>query len=477
MRSERWIALALALIVLGSLPLRIHGWFPGGNENNDASIYILCAQSLLHGEGYSYLGEPFSVRPPGFSLLIAPILAWRGVDFLALHTLVAVLGAGAVWAFFVWLKPQVGSVVAALAALGLHFHPSWTEWSSEAMSDVPGVLAILGGLLVDRWVRAKPGLLRESALGLFLGLSALLRSTQLILLAAILLARLLERRSDGRRRCAALAAAALLAIGPWMVRDASVRSDQPALQNHVHSYATGLLREDPGDPHSSPRDWSQVLSRTVPERLQLLTAELGSLLQSEQLTFWSLLSGAAVLLALGWRAWRDREAAWLFALLYLGVLLVYFGWRSRLVLPLLPLSIAAVLVCLRSTPWRATLALALLAVGLLFSPGGQEREQLRELDQRRRTQLEAWDRVLPTAARCAALIGWHHSMGLGRPVYSLAFALRRGQKLDELLQQHRVGFILVGPEPGEQALLPQLRQRFGPGQPAGEGWVFPVDAR
>lgn len=477
MRSERWIPALLALIIFGSLPWRVHGYFPGGNESNDASIYILCAQSLLQGDGYTYLGEPFSVRPPGFSLLIAPVLAWRGVDFLALQTLVAVLGGLAVMAFFYWLRLRTSTAVAATWALALHFSPGWTEWSSQVMTDVPGVLALVCGLLLDRWARAKPCLQRDALLGAFLGLSAYLRSTQLILLAAIVLARLWNRTPGRMRSAATLIAAALIIIGPWMVRDSMVRTDDPAMQNFVHSYSTGMFHEDAGDPGSAPRDWGRVLTRTAPERLGMLTAGLGSLLGSNSETLWTMAGGVLLLVALGWRLWRDRDAAWIFALLYMAVLLVYFGWRTRLMLPLLPLGFAALALSLPRRHIQIALGLVVLVAGMLISSATAEREDLRELDRRRTAQLSAWKQVLPPGARCAALIGWHHSVGLGVPVYSLYFALRRGKALDELLAEERIAFILVGPDPGEQAMLAQLRQRFGPGQPAGAGWVFAVGGR
>jgi hypothetical protein len=75
------------------------------------------------------------------------------------------------------------------------------------------------------------------------------------------------------------------------------------------------------------------------------------------------------------------------------------------------------------------------------------------------------------------LIGWHHAVGLERPVYSLVFALRRGQTLEGLLAEERIEYVLVGPEAGEQALLPTLRQRLGAGETAGPGWVFRVPPR
>src|SRR5262245_10650790 len=88
-RADRSSLLLLASALGASLPFLVHPWYaPSG----DASLYIATSQALLAGEGYSYLGEPFVVRPPGFSLLLAPVLATRGLDFHALNLLVALCG-------------------------------------------------------------------------------------------------------------------------------------------------------------------------------------------------------------------------------------------------------------------------------------------------------------------------------------------------------------------------------------------------
>lgn len=474
MKREAWIGLLLAAIVFGSLPWRVHPYFAGGNEANDASIYILTAQSLLAGEGYSYLGEPFSVRPPGFSWLLTPILAWRGVDFAALHTLVALCGAFAVLLFYKWLRPRTGIGVAALLALSLHFNPAWERWSTQTMSDVPGVLALIGCLLVERWARAQVSWKRDACVGVLLGASAYLRSTQLILLVAVVLARLLDREGPQWRSAARIALLAALIIGPWMLRDSAVRTQQPALQNFVHSYATGMLHSDAGDPSSPARDWSQVLREKAPEQAGKLSALLSTAMSSSDADSPLRWLGLAVLLACAWLAWKERDAAWIFALLYTLVLLLYFGWRDRLVLPLFPLGMAAVVWLLKPTSarWMAAAAMLIGCVG--FSSVTPSSAELAQLDRQRLQQLDAWRAVLPPGARCAASIGWHHAVGLGLPVYSIYFATRRGLSLEELVQRYQIEWILVGPQAQEQSMLPALRSRYGPGLPAADGWVFPV---
>jgi hypothetical protein len=314
-------------------------------------------------------------------------------------------------------------------------------------------------------------------LGACLGLTTYLRSTQWILLAALLTARCLEHRPGRAARVVALLGAALLVAAPWMVRDALQRSEGPSMQNFVHSYATGMLHEDAGDPGSPARDWKRVLLETAPDRLENITAGLGSLLSNDSRPIWSVVLGALMLIAIAWRAWCEREAAWIFALLYLLVLLVYFGWRDRLMLPLLPLGMAAAVLSLGSRRIGLAAGFVLLGTSLILLAEAPDRARLKQLDETRRAQVAAFDAVLPASARCAALIGWHHAVGLERPVYSLVFALRRGQTLEGLLAEERIEYVLVGPEAGEQALLPTLRQRLGAGETAGPGWVFRVPPR
>src|SRR5678815_2112858 len=87
-RWDRRATAALLLLLLlcaASTAWLVHPWYEATRLTADGSIYLLTAKSLLAGEGYAVLGEPFTVRPPGFSLLLAPLLAARGLDFHALN--------------------------------------------------------------------------------------------------------------------------------------------------------------------------------------------------------------------------------------------------------------------------------------------------------------------------------------------------------------------------------------------------------
>jgi len=61
---------SLVLVCIATLPFLVHGWFEANDETNDAAIYVACARSILAGDGYSYLGVPFTIRPPaGLSMV------------------------------------------------------------------------------------------------------------------------------------------------------------------------------------------------------------------------------------------------------------------------------------------------------------------------------------------------------------------------------------------------------------------------
>ena len=62
---------ALALVVYGLLALfawHDEEWRPDW----DCATYVLTGKALAEGEGYTYLGRPFFLRPPGIAWIIDP---------------------------------------------------------------------------------------------------------------------------------------------------------------------------------------------------------------------------------------------------------------------------------------------------------------------------------------------------------------------------------------------------------------------
>lgn len=495
-KRSRVLCALLALGMLASLPFLVQPFYEVSDETNDASMYILSAQALLGGEGYAYLGQPFIARPPGMSLLLAPILAWRGLDFAAMHALVGLFGVAGALFLFVWTRPRLGPWVAAALALCLWLNPGYQHFSNEVMSDVPGTALVLAILVVERLAARRPGPRRELFLGLLIGATTYVRTVGVLLLFAILAARALANWRTGparipwadflRQRAALVSVACVLVMLPWSVRNAVVAPPPPTDQNFIYSYWTGIFHADAGDPRSPLRPLSE-LAAIFPERVGAIAELLGARLEgrgsdgaSWVLGLWMVASVALLLVR------HARSSEILFALVGV-VLITYFGFRVRLGLPMYVIGLAAwaeVHVALAARllgPARArgAVASALLALTALdFQPRKDWGEREQEFA-RQTAQARAFEERLAPDARLGARVGWHYALLLDRPVWSLRFAIDRSPKrnvaaMEEVIDRYGLNTIVVGPDKIESFYLPYLMSRYGQGERAGEGWVFRV---
>lgn len=495
-RRSRILFVLLALGMLASLPWLVQPFYEVSDETNDASMYLLSARALLGGEGYAYLGQPFIARPPGMSVLLAPILAWRGLDFTAMHALVSLWGIAGALLLFVWTRPRLGPWVAAALALCLWLNPGYQHFSNEVMSDVPGLTLVLAILVAERWAARRPSLRRELCLGVLIGATTYMRTVGVLLLPALLAARAYANARAGparipwsiflRQRAALVSLACVLVMLPWSVRNALVAPPPPTDQNFIYSYWTGIFHADAGDPRSPARPLAELVA-IFPERVRAIAELLGARLEgrggdgsSGILGLWMV--GCVALLLV--RCVRASEI--LFCLLGL-VLVTYFGFRVRLGLPMYVIGLAAwaeVHLALATRflgPARArgVLAVALLALTALdFQP--RKDWDVREQEFARQTaQARAFAERLAPDARLGARVGWHYALLLDRPVWSLRFAIDRSPKrnvaaLEEVIQRYELNTLLIGPDKIESFYLPYLMSRYGQGERAGEGWVFRV---
>ena len=121
-RKDKLALTVLAVLVLLSLPFLVHPWF---DVVNDAGTYIITARSIAEGDGYSYLGHVFQLRPPGFSYLLAPLIALFETDFLVLNLFVSLFGAAGVLLLFCHQRAYLGGPLAALVSLTLWLNPGY----------------------------------------------------------------------------------------------------------------------------------------------------------------------------------------------------------------------------------------------------------------------------------------------------------------------------------------------------------------
>lgn len=433
LRRAAWLGLSLAL--LGSLAWSVHPWY---DPTNDGSMYIATARSLVAGEGYRYLDQPFQIRPPGFSCLIAPLLACVGTNFFALNLFVSLWGALGVLAFHFLLRARLGLLLATLLPLLLWFNPGYQRLCNQVMSDIPGWTLLVGclGLALRQRRRASPkGAL---LLGIVIGLTSYVRSGNLLLVPAVLVADALHEALGARawlalaRRSGACLAGLVLVLAPWSIRNRVVAPPPPADQTLLYSYASGMWHQDMGDPNSPRVPLAEVFGRIQKQGPKSLFT-LGTRLQESGSVPIPGAFAAALILALLLAAAIRREPEELFALGTLLVVAFYFGYAGRLLLPVFALAVTALFELVqkgfgRMLGARAGTAiaafLALAWIGLDWHPRANW-ESIEALHRAYTDHTRLVRAELPAEARLGAWRGWHHSVYLERPVYGFEQACQR----------------------------------------------------
>ena len=355
MKPERLALLALIAVASLSLLLFVDPYF---QSMWDAVLYALTSRSLLAGDGYAVFGEPFTLRPPGFTLLLVPVMALFGTDnWLALNLFTSFLGIVAIALLFVYLRPRLGTTLTFALCLGLWISPQYQSLCQVTLSDTAGLAALIGCLLLDRRARATGNWTWDLGLAFAIGAAVYLRTVCLLLVPAIVLSRLVagwrarERsdRSSGLLRLAAIVAIPLALQLPWSLWKSAHPSVYPTQQWGIYSYSVAQWHVDPTDPESRRLGKLEVLSR-APVRVEQCLTALGSRLPKYDPPGPLLVPeakaqraankkpgglvigvlGVLCLLGIGLRRW---DAGDIFALGNLAVLSIYFDYDERIVLP------------------------------------------------------------------------------------------------------------------------------------------------
>jgi hypothetical protein len=187
-----------------------------------------------------------------------------------------------------------------------------------------------------------------------LAASAYMRTSALIAAPAIVIVYLLKRR--GRGRLVGMAAALIIValLVPWFhhAGEEAARAERPSEQLLVFDYKTAVFRVDPGDPDSRMVSASMWVERII--------GNAGSLVRDG--SYWifgirnrwaSYVMALAVLLGFITVLGRRASALDWFALFYVGVLLGYFTFARRLLLPVVPVFLLYVLQAFRFAIRRA----------------------------------------------------------------------------------------------------------------------------
>jgi 4-amino-4-deoxy-L-arabinose transferase-like glycosyltransferase len=438
---EKIAAAALVCGVLVCLFVFVHPWYDG---KNDAALYIATARSIANGEGYSYLGRPFHLRPPGFAVLLAPVVGTLGANFYALNLYVSLFGAAGIVLLFFFQRSRLGWLLALLVAICLWLNPVFQGYCNQVMSDVPGTTLLLACLLLERRASRSPSAGNEVLLGVGIALATLVRSINVFLLPAILVARLLEQwlgegkdaawPSFVKRRVVVFLVSAVVLLLPWTVRNHLVAPPPPADQTLVYDYPTAMWHEDVGDPGSPRVGVSTLVTRSGRHLLEIAGA-LVTRMHSQEHDPPRVMLGIAAAFCVAYILFKRREPAELFVAGAAVVLAAYFTFATRLILPVYVIVLPAVVEALRDLLRRlagARAATTVLAVALLalivadFAP----RDGWAEIERRHRTFAEhcaVVDSLLAPDARLGSTVGRHYSVFLDRPVHGLLQPLQNSK--------------------------------------------------
>jgi len=498
--AKRVVFAVFLACLFASLFWIVHPWY---DMTIDGSIYIVTARSLLAGEGYRYLGEPFQVRPPGFPFLIIPFVSGLKQGFFAINFFVACFGAAGVVLLFWHARPRLGFGLALLTAAAVWLNPNYQRLSTQVMSDVPGTTLLLLCLLVERWASARPSWRRELVLGLSIGLSSYVRMATILLVPAVLISRVLRRgaprpsswtASLAAGRLLLFAGVAVTALLPWTIRNHLHPPPSPAEQTLLYSYGVANWHVNPADPESPLLPWSAILER-VPLRTLQIAYVLGSRLRDEVYSknepeggpgsassaiALLLLASSLVVLA------KRREPAEFFVVGMLAVIATYFAFAPRLMLPVFVLALPAAVEVARDLASRGVgprVAAWLAAGGLLvliaidYSP--RRNWDLIEHQYREFSELcQAVAATLEPDARLGAVVGSHYSVFLQRPVYSIQIVAWRARVLDAadgVIARNRIDtIVLLERTPLERQFIEYFRKRYGEPERVGSALVWRI---
>ncbi len=225
------------LLVLVALAVAVRlawGYFVRAVPASDFRFYFEAAARLAAGQGYtSPDGGGFTAWwPIGYPAFLAAVFAIFGASVMAAKLANLVLwGTTAAAAYLLGLRVG-GRGVAVGAGLLVAVFPEFVFFSNLVASENLATVLLVWSVLLLVWMEDSQGS-RDVALaagsGLLMGLGAVARPTLVMLPAVIAMAMLLRRRDKrGLLAIGVFLATAVLAVTPWLVRNA-VRMGSPVM--------------------------------------------------------------------------------------------------------------------------------------------------------------------------------------------------------------------------------------------------------
>ena len=165
----------------------------------DSAYFISIARSISRGDGFTHLGYTVHKVPPGFPLMLVPIILLKGINFLYMNILIILCALASFlviyFLFRINFSKDYSILIMAFSAISILM----VSRSLYIMSDIPYLLfSMLGLLLAEKSLRKQPTIKYEIVAGIFVALSFALRTTGFGLLIAYLLYLLISKNVDLR---------------------------------------------------------------------------------------------------------------------------------------------------------------------------------------------------------------------------------------------------------------------------------------
>jgi hypothetical protein len=242
-RRARW--LLAAIVGIGAV-LRL-AWVigvaeaPRGPELHDPVLYLVLAENVADGQGYSYGPAPeqgvTAFYPPGYPLTLGAVLWLLGLlpgavsTFGVMAGLNVVLSVATIGLVFELGRRLVSVPVGLVAAGVFAIWPNLIVYTGVALTETLFLFLFALMLLVvlaSAEVARATGRLRLVTVGLLFGYTAMVRPISLVLAPLFLLLWWRQGAVVALKRTVLVGAALLVVILPWTVRNA-VRMDSPVL--------------------------------------------------------------------------------------------------------------------------------------------------------------------------------------------------------------------------------------------------------
>lgn len=220
------------LVVLGALAVALRLLYAfavvSPRLTDDETHFWAIAGNVVHGRGYSYLGEATAWRPPVYTYAVA-LSRWVGLGVRGIQVVQAVVAvATVVLTRDIARRLRVPAWAALLAAATAAAYPAFVHLSSQVLSENASIPLLLVAVLATLRAFDRPSWVAGFLGGAAWGLAILARPAALpafAVAAAVLL-------FVHWRAALVLAAACAVAVAPWIARnDRAVGGPVPVVSN------------------------------------------------------------------------------------------------------------------------------------------------------------------------------------------------------------------------------------------------------